>query len=601
VNILLVPVSLIAGLRQSERIWAARIPRSETKARKQENGVDRKKVNCAIYLTRRGYEMVNLYINVFRSLFGLDLGLDAFTRRAVGLIAYVAIGTFVILHLKHCRLQRVVRRFVSETGEWPRGDPGNILKINELLSERKDIIGRSWRDYYTLARSELERRSSIESAAVSSDLQYPDFRPVFSYQRLIRDYTNRRAAEIVPPSLTASGILFTFIGLVMGFAQVEVSDVQVMRQSISSLLGGMQVAFHSSIVAIFSSIVWSWLDRATLRRSESKLDQLHSHLDRLLPIGEETTLLQRLVSLQEEQLDGVKTLVTDVMLPGIVNGLDDAVNASLVPSVQQAMDAVKAFAGQTGQTQVDGIDKLVTKMLDKFEDAFDGRVQALSESLGRVVEWQDKVNHSMDELVADVQAAAGRQQEVMDVSASVLSNASAVADKLEGIAKLLGPGLSELKEVADTLELFALEVQENVNHLLESEKRLSEVKDSYITQLEQQQAEAGALWQSICKHVADLNAGIENAAGKMLEQLHKGLEFSFSQFDKELGKAVARFRAVIGSMSDPLEDLPPSIERLASLVGQLNAIGDRLVQTSSLYREALERPPVVLRRRSSSR
>ncbi len=86
----------------------------------------------------------------------------------------------------------------------------------------------------------------------------------------------RKIAQIIPGLLTAFGILGTFIGLVGGLVAFNVSDIETLKTSINLLMEGIRLAFLTSIVAIFSSIVWSFMDKFLLRFYHYRLEEFYS-------------------------------------------------------------------------------------------------------------------------------------------------------------------------------------------------------------------------------------------------------------------------------------------------------------------------------------
>lgn len=65
----------------------------------------------------------------------------------------------------------------------------------------------------------------------------------------------------IPGTLTGLGILGTFIGLITGISSIGFSSVEAAIESITSLLGGIETAFYTSISGVIFSIVFNILNR----------------------------------------------------------------------------------------------------------------------------------------------------------------------------------------------------------------------------------------------------------------------------------------------------------------------------------------------------
>lgn len=75
--------------------------------------------------------------------------------------------------------------------------------------------------------------------------------------------------NVIPGSLTGIGILGTFYGLIRGLGTIQFSSVDVVVESISGLVGGIDTAFYTSIAGVVLSLLFeiitkiSWNDMLT--------------------------------------------------------------------------------------------------------------------------------------------------------------------------------------------------------------------------------------------------------------------------------------------------------------------------------------------------
>lgn len=64
---------------------------------------------------------------------------------------------------------------------------------------------------------------------------------------------------MIPNALTGLGILGTFIGLVYGVSSISFSSVDMAITSVSTVLGGIQTAFYTSISGIVLSLLFNFI------------------------------------------------------------------------------------------------------------------------------------------------------------------------------------------------------------------------------------------------------------------------------------------------------------------------------------------------------
>ena len=88
---------------------------------------------------------------------------------------------------------------------------------------------------------------------------------------------NRRIAEALPGIFVAIGIFGTFLGLVLGLSDLRIDELENLKQGVGHLLSGLSLAFYTSLMGIFLSILYSILYRwriSSLERSLLKFDTL---------------------------------------------------------------------------------------------------------------------------------------------------------------------------------------------------------------------------------------------------------------------------------------------------------------------------------------
>ena len=98
----------------------------------------------------------------------------------------------------------------------------------------------------------------------------------------ISDFINEDALELktwqrvtsqIPSTLTALGILGTFIGLISGISGIHFSSVEVAVGSVQMLLSGISTAFYTSVGGVILSIVYTLISRYTWNIMLQQMDR----------------------------------------------------------------------------------------------------------------------------------------------------------------------------------------------------------------------------------------------------------------------------------------------------------------------------------------
>lgn len=96
-----------------------------------------------------------------------------------------------------------------------------------------------------------------------------------------RHYKNHMAAvrvEAMPGMLMGAGILFTFLGLAVGVFGLDPTDAEQLTLGVKRLLGGMSMAFLTSIAGIGMGLWWTW----QAREISALLESVYTHVAEIL-------------------------------------------------------------------------------------------------------------------------------------------------------------------------------------------------------------------------------------------------------------------------------------------------------------------------------
>lgn len=114
----------------------------------------------------------------------------------------------------------------------------------------------------------------------------------------------------IPGTLTALGLLGTFIGLIIGISTIGFSSVEAALSSVELLIGGIQTAFYTSIAGVILSILFNVSQRiswnAMLRELGLFLETFHTFI---IPSESEQTRDRQTENMDRivEQLNGIPT------------------------------------------------------------------------------------------------------------------------------------------------------------------------------------------------------------------------------------------------------------------------------------------------------
>lgn len=133
----------------------------------------------------------------------------------------------------------------SSTNLWLSVSQADALFMNEALD-----------GLFAEYKEKIRKRSSESSRSLYdiSDFINEDALELKTWQRVTSQ---------IPSTMTALGILGTFIGLISGISGIHFSSVEVAVGSVQMLLNGISTAFYTSVGGVILSIVYTIVSRYT--------------------------------------------------------------------------------------------------------------------------------------------------------------------------------------------------------------------------------------------------------------------------------------------------------------------------------------------------
>ena len=183
----------------------------------------------------------------------------------IGFLVIIGI-LFMISTISFIRLNRCTDSLLLVTDEiYKAYDAGN-RKLWEEYSKKKQPFGYPELDEAFL-RYQKKMRGYQTKRGLVGTCDIEDFINEDILNRVGMSYFN----TAISGTMTGLGILGTFLGLSIGLGSFRGDDIYTISDNVGPLLGGMKVAFHTSVYGIFFSLVFSFIYRAIQSDAYEKL------------------------------------------------------------------------------------------------------------------------------------------------------------------------------------------------------------------------------------------------------------------------------------------------------------------------------------------
>ncbi|MHB8764244.1 MAG: MotA/TolQ/ExbB proton channel family protein [Deferrisomatales bacterium] len=350
---------------------------------------------------------------------------------------------------------------------------------------------------------------------------------------VIATAANQRTSEALPGFFIALGIFGTFLGLVLGLSGQGLqtgADENVLSE-VRKVVAGLQLAFITSLIGIFSSITFSWWHRGLLRRIEDAVRALDDAVAQVYPCASEEYYGRKFLEHQGDIKAQMQTLATDIALHvsraigGAVEEMDKKQSEAVKDMGRDMLDLIR----ETTAAQAS-----IRQEMTEFSERLQRQFAVQSELIDKTSRASELLGGSMESLGVisrDFQSAA------TDVSAA---------------ANLLGEAARQTKEG-----------QESLWGVIEGQKEA----------MDQTRSDLEASWQTISSGTTTTVQHIRTLIDHLAESLGENLTKALGSFDDKLAEVVGRFSGTLFDTKSTIEELPGL---LGTLSGSIDSISTHL-------------------------
>ncbi|MBC6414266.1 MAG: hypothetical protein GDA45_05225 [Chromatiales bacterium] len=223
---------------------------------------------------------------------------------------------------------------------------------------------------------------------------------------------HERVSKIAPGILITLGIFFTFIGITIALFNF---DPQNITQTIPELLEGLKLAFISSIVGLFLSIVYRIMTGVV-----GLLLSIVYKLIRMTGISKKSDEPDRLTEIDfYEQIKNINKSIQEGN-KNIKEALIGEGEASLHTQIGGLRNDFRDFAQQVANTGtealINALEAVIRDFNEQINEQFGDNFRQLNEAVEKLVVWQEQHRTQVEQLT---QAFTEAQQGIQQVNESI--------------------------------------------------------------------------------------------------------------------------------------------------------------------------------------
>jgi len=421
----------------------------------------------------------------------------------------------------------------------------------ELFQDRTLIS--QYQDYqYELERIVLDDKTYYKC----------DIEDYIGYE-LIDNVIHRDRMNQVAGAMTGLGILGTFIGLSLGLQSFNAGTTAEITNSIEPLMGGIKVAFHTSIYGLIFSLVFNYVYKRVLDDAEGAVRGFLGAYRKYVMPDTATDGVNRLMELQQQQTEAIVNLSDTV-----ANQLGRTLRDMLEPQFDHFSQIIEDFANVATRNQTEQLKRVVSAFIQEMNRSLGDYFTQLSTTISGTIELQKNNEKQMQDLFEKSVGTAENMNVVATQTSAVAGALQTYADKVLSMERHMSEAIELLRQQNESNRMMLTGAGQYMSDLERYRQSLDLSQASYDDRLRAQEERLKEL-----QRLAEIMPSEVNETFNIINENLQVVENHFKDTIEHINKTLAHVPDVVDYSARGMEE---SNERLIKAVGELNAALGRL-------------------------
>ena len=380
----------------------------------------------------------------------------------------------------------------------------------------------------------------------------------FINKEYVDSLMKKNIMNLVPGTMTGLGILGTFVGLSFGLQYFNTGTAAEITESISPLMEGIKVAFHTSVYGMVFSLVFNFIYKAMFEAVYVQLDEFTDAFDTYV-LGDsandnESRTMELLQAIPRE----------------IGNNISDQISKTLAPVIVNINKAMMDFAQTMSETQQEGLKGMANEFVECLNQSTGEAFTKLGFVVHETCEIQKQNNAYAETVMSNLANVAANVTELNNMSVGIIENMAGYANVIENLHSLISENYSRINTQSEILAQHDIKMQSYVDMLADSNEKLNADIQSQLENAVQLFNESAGQLESAAANLSSMLASTRSeieAAGKELsvaatgldDKLKKSLDSTFEAFDSNMAQ-------ITGHLSVTVADIKETTERVPGLI-----------------------------------
>lgn len=472
----------------------------------------------------------------------------------------ITIGFFLIVTLVFCyatskyiKLYELIND-IKKTTERINIDYSN--SGNQLLWEKYRNSGRLFNSerlnsLYKTYLEDNERLSNYGDNGV-----YGDIEDYFNY-KLIDSTTKKNVMNLIAGAMTGLGILGTFIGLSFGLRHFSTGSSEEISNSISPLMDGIKVAFHTSIYGMILSLLFNFGYKNDLEHAYDVLDEFLDTYKSKVLIKPESGVAQVMVQYQKKQTEDISELASLMS-----EKMAEKMSEFLLPQFDRMNNTINSFADLASRAQIDGIRVIAENFVNEMNKSLGNRFEQLAKVIDDTCMWQKRTAGEMEQILVKVGTMTSNIDHINTLSEVIVQKSAAYIEKVDALQTVVTNNMEQFNLRLKDYQDINVRQNEFVSTIVEYEKSMFEAMTAFSTDMARQvqtmEALEGKIQENAIKNMAMITAKAEESSDAIAEAASNqidGIIMISNTVADNMDRAAEELSKASGQLGDKLNNV----------------------------------------------
>ena len=273
----------------------------------------------------------------------------------------------------------------------------------------------------------------------------------YIFESELLESCNYNVCTQVAGILTALGILGTFLGLVLGLRSFDFSNADQMTSSVEALVGGLNVAFYTSIYGVTLSILYNIIFRRITTGLTQELNHFYDAFNSALEPVSQKAMVERMDSRQAENnalMQDIKALLDELLGERLGHQMAE----TLTPVFDRIIQSLDSMMLDFHKEQANSLEKIVDAFVDRMGGALNSHVKALGESVDELSQAQKTMSVELQRLIKQIVKTSKDTSQINE-------HAGIILEQLSGYIPLLTQTSQDSAKVIENMVKWSEDIQ----------------------------------------------------------------------------------------------------------------------------------------------